>query len=41
MTNEQWNTLFDTVHGIKPRNPVTGFIIDSPWIPGWAGISTS
>ena len=40
MTNEQWNTLFDTVHGIKPRNPVTGFIIDSPWIPGWAGIST-
>ncbi len=40
MTNQQWKLLFDTVHGKIPERPVTGFIIDSPWIPGWAGIST-
>jgi uroporphyrinogen decarboxylase len=40
MTNEQWQLLLDTVHGKIPVNPVSGFIIDSPWIPGWAGIST-
>lgn len=40
MTNEQWQVLLDIVHGGKPRKPVTGFIIDSPWLPGWAGVST-
>jgi len=40
MTNEQWELLLKTVHGETPKKPVTGFIIDSPWIPGWAGIST-
>jgi uroporphyrinogen decarboxylase len=40
MTNNQWNLLLKTVHGETPEKPVTGFIIDSPWIPGWAGIST-
>jgi len=40
MTNEQWDLLLKTVHGEIPDSPVTGFIIDSPWIPGWAGIST-
>lgn len=40
MTNEQWELLLKTVHGETPEKPVTGFIIDSPWIPGWAGIST-
>src|SRR5680860_397374 len=40
MTNEQWDLLLKTVHGDTPKKPVTGFIIDSPWIPGWAGIST-
>ncbi len=39
MTNDQWELLLKTVHGVTPKNPVTGFIIDSPWIPGWAGIS--
>jgi len=39
MTNEQWELLQKTVHGETPKKPVTGFIIDSPWIPGWAGIS--
>lgn len=40
MTNDQWEILLQTVHGVKPSKPVTGFIIDSPWIPGWAGITT-
>lgn len=40
MTNEQWDLLLKTVYGETPKDPVTGFIIDSPWIPGWAGIST-
>ncbi|MCG6189053.1 uroporphyrinogen decarboxylase family protein [Maribellus maritimus] len=40
MTNEQWEILLKTVNGKTPKNPVTGFIIDSPWLPGWAGVST-
>lgn len=40
MTNQQWELLLKTVHGETPTIPVTGFIIDSPWIPGWAGVST-
>jgi uroporphyrinogen-III decarboxylase len=40
MTNEQWDRLLKTVRGETPDKPVTGFIIDSPWIPGWAGVST-
>ncbi len=40
MTNDQWELLLKTVHGETPEKPVTGFIIDSPWIPGWAGVST-
>jgi uroporphyrinogen decarboxylase len=40
MTNEQWKLLLKTVNGETPQKPVTGFIIDSPWIPGWAGVST-
>jgi len=40
MTNEQWQLLVKTVNGEPTEKPLTGFIIDSPWIPGWAGIST-
>lgn len=40
MTNEQWVLLLKTVRGETPKKPVKGFIIDSPWIPGWAGVST-
>ena len=39
MTKEQWNLLLKTVHGETPEKPVTGFIIDSPWLPGWAGVT--
>ena len=40
MTNQQWHLLLDTVSGKSPEKPVTGFIIDSPWLPGWAGVTT-
>ena len=39
MTNAQWKWLTDIVHGRYTGPPATGFIIDSPWIPGWYGIS--
>jgi uroporphyrinogen decarboxylase len=39
MRNSSWNDLIDLIDGKKlSYNPV-GFIIDSPWIPGWYGIS--
>lgn len=39
MTSEQWEILLQTVNGNTPEKPLTGFIIDSPWLPGWAGVS--
>jgi uroporphyrinogen-III decarboxylase len=39
MTPEQWDKLLAVING-EPVEPVpVGFIIDSPWLPGWAGIS--
>ncbi len=40
MNNQQWKLLLEIINGEMPSHPVTGFIIDSPWIPGWYGIST-
>jgi uroporphyrinogen-III decarboxylase len=40
MTNEQWQLLLDVIAGKRIDPMPTGFIIDSPWLPGWAGIST-
>lgn len=40
MTEQQWQTLLNILDGEVPPEPVAGFIIDSPWLPGWAGIST-
>lgn len=40
MTNRQWEKLLAVLDG-KVFNPLpVGFIIDSPWLPGWAGMST-
>jgi uroporphyrinogen decarboxylase len=39
MTNEQWNKLIDVINGKLVKPLPVGFIIDSPWLPGWAGIS--
>ncbi len=40
MTNEQWQTLQSVVRGEATAARPIGFIIDSPWLPGWAGITT-
>ena len=38
MTDQQWKTLVDTISG-KDTNLPMGFIIDSPWLPNWYGIT--
>lgn len=39
MTDKQWNELRSAVDG-EQLNPLpVGFIIDSPWLPNWFGIS--
>lgn len=40
MNAQQWQDLLKIVAGEKPSAPPIGFIIDSPWLPGWYGIST-
>jgi uroporphyrinogen-III decarboxylase len=39
MRNSSWNDLRDLIEGKKIGYQPAGFIIDSPWIPGWYGIS--
>ena len=39
MTEKQWNQLVKVVRGEVVRSLPVGLIIDSPWLPGWAGIS--
>lgn len=37
MNDQEWNTLKSVVRG-EPQRPLpVGFIIDSPWLPKWAG----
>ncbi len=40
MTNEQWEKLLAVIGGEVFDPLPVGFIIDSPWLPDWAGIST-
>jgi uroporphyrinogen decarboxylase len=40
MTNEQWEKLLALIDGELFDPLPVGFIIDSPWLPGWAGMST-
>jgi len=40
MTNEQWNILLNVINGKVVKPLPVGFVIDSPWLPRWAGIST-
>lgn len=40
MRNSSWNDLIRLIEGEKLSYQPVGFIIDSPWIPGWYGIST-
>jgi uroporphyrinogen decarboxylase len=37
MNDRQWNTLVSVVRGEGLRPVPSAFIIDSPWLPGWAG----
>jgi len=39
MNQTQWDSLIKVVGGETVNPTPTGFIIDSPWLPGWAGIS--
>ncbi|MBN2588632.1 MAG: hypothetical protein JXA96_02130 [Sedimentisphaerales bacterium] len=39
MTEEQWSLLLDVINGKKIDPVPVGFIIDSPWLPGWAGMT--
>jgi uroporphyrinogen decarboxylase len=40
MTGEQWQRLLAVIRGEVFSPLPVGFVIDSPWLPGWAGIST-
>ena len=40
MRNSSWDDLIKMIDGKKLNYQPAGFIIDSPWIPGWYGIST-
>jgi uroporphyrinogen-III decarboxylase len=37
MNDQQWNTLVSVIRGEAVRPLPTAFIIDSPWVPNWAG----
>jgi len=37
MNDRQWNTLISVIRGETLPSLPTGFIIDSPWLPKWAG----
>lgn len=40
MRNTSWEHLLTMINGQKLDYQPCGFIIDSPWIPGWYGITT-
>jgi uroporphyrinogen-III decarboxylase len=40
MNQTQWDLLLDVIKGKEVSPLPTGFIIDSPWLPGWYGVST-
>ena len=40
MTDEHWEKLLAVLSGELLEPLPVGFIIDSPWLPGWAGMST-
>ena len=40
MTNKQWEDLLSSINGKSTSGRDIGFIIDSPWLPGWSGVTT-
>jgi uroporphyrinogen-III decarboxylase len=39
MNDKQWKFLLKIINGEVTKELPTGFIIDSPWLPNWSGIS--
>jgi uroporphyrinogen decarboxylase len=39
MTDREWEILLAVIRGEQIAPPPSAFIIDSPWLPGWAGMS--
>src|SRR5512147_1749917 len=39
MTDTQWKSLLGVLAGEPQERPPVGFIIDSPWLPNWFGVS--
>lgn len=39
MTDKQWQQLLNLVNGKGSQEVLSGFIIDSPWLPNWHNIS--
>ncbi|MGO8757650.1 MAG: uroporphyrinogen decarboxylase family protein [Terracidiphilus sp.] len=39
MNDREWNTLISVIRGEHLRPLPTAFIVDSPWLPNWAGHS--
>jgi uroporphyrinogen-III decarboxylase len=39
MTEKQWETLLNVINGKADKTLPVGFIIDSPWLPGWMDCS--
>src|SRR4030042_4804058 len=39
MTDQQWELLKKVINGENINPLPVGFIIDSPWLPNWYGIS--
>lgn len=37
MTQAHWDELVAAVNGERLDRPLCGFIVDSPWLPGWSG----
>jgi len=37
MTPRQWELLQAVLRGERLDPPPVGFLVDSPWLPGWAG----
>ena len=41
MTDEQWQDLLAVIRGERVDPLPVGFIIDSPWLPGWCGMAVA
>jgi uroporphyrinogen-III decarboxylase len=39
MKDAQWQQLLEVIQGREVRPLPVGFIIDSPWLPGWCGMT--